>query len=308
MSTKEPSNAWSNGRIDGNSPADLRWHQIINKTPAPGYTILGFCSDEGVRRNHGRTGAYGGPDAIRTQLRNLPVHGILSLGDAGNILCSGTDLEGAQEELAGNIFTLLKSGTLPVVLGGGHEVAWGHYQGIRRYLAPGTRMGILNIDAHFDLRIPSDGAPTSGTSFWHMYQDCTSRGELFNYFVLGIQESANTPRLFETARKTGTAWITAEDMTMPGSMNVLFDWIRAMDQVYLTVCLDAFSMSVAPGVSAPSPGGILPGRWLKELFAMLRQDDKLLSADIAELNPSVDIDNHTARLAAYLIYQLVTAD
>ena len=95
---------------------------------------------------------------------------------------------------------------------------------------------------------------------------------------------------------------------MPGSMNVLFDWIRAMDQVYLTVCLDAFSMSVAPGVSAPSPGGILPGRWLKELFAMLRQDDKLLSADIAELNPSVDIDNHTARLAAYLIYQLVTAD
>jgi formiminoglutamase len=307
MSTKEPTNAWADGRNDGNTPADLRWHQIINKSQHAPYTFLGFCSDEGVRRNHGRTGAYGGPDALRAQMKNLPAHTISSLGDDGNICCSGNQLEEAQHQLSESVLTLLQSGTMPIVLGGGHEVAWGHYQGIRKFLKPGTRIGILNIDAHFDLRIPSDGAPTSGTSFWHMNEDCTSNGELFNYFVLGIQESGNTQRLFETARETGTIWVPAEKVGSDDSMNLLFDWINSMDHIYLTICLDAFSMSVAPGVSAPAANGIMPGNWLKELFTHLRKDNKLVSADIAELNPSLDIDNHTARLAAYLIYQLITS-
>jgi formiminoglutamase len=251
----------------------------------------------------GRTGAYGGPDAIRAQMRNFPVHGTESFGDAGNICCTGTDLESAQKMLSAEVHSLLAAGTTPIVLGGGHEVAWGHYQGIRNFLPRGKRLGILNIDAHFDLRIPKDGNPTSGTSFWHMYQDCKGRDELFNYMVVGIQESGNTRQLFETARMTGTSWINAAQVGTQDASSMLTDWIASMDCVYLTICLDVFSMAIAPGVSAPAANGLFPGGWLTSLFAAL--GPKLISLDVAEMNPTLDIDHHTARLAANLIYQAV---
>ena len=62
---------WS-GRIDLPEDASTRrWHQWV-RTPlpgaAPGVAVLGFACDEGVRRNHGRTGAADGPAALRSRL------------------------------------------------------------------------------------------------------------------------------------------------------------------------------------------------------------------------------------------------
>ena len=78
--------AW-HGRVDLPATADTqRWHQRVALDPqpeAPGIALLGFASDEGIRRNAGRLGAAQGPGALRNALANLPVLHCAPLYDAG---------------------------------------------------------------------------------------------------------------------------------------------------------------------------------------------------------------------------------
>src|SRR5690606_7336354 len=95
------------------------------------FALLGFCSDEGVRRNLGRTGAREGPLATRRSLRNLCIHfdtASTALFDCGDVICSGEKLEEAQTMLRKKVHQLLAGGYRPLIMGGGHEVAFGHFQ------------------------------------------------------------------------------------------------------------------------------------------------------------------------------------
>ncbi|MCY1157770.1 MAG: hutG, partial [Citricoccus sp.] len=134
--------AWS-GRSDGPGPEHRRWHDVVHGAGAvrwvgvpgpPGgpvtTALIGFASDEGVRRNHGRPGAAAGPEALRRALAPLAVHGEFGLHDAGDVPVAGEDLESAQEELGRRVAGLLEDHRLVVVLGGGHEAAYGSYLGL----------------------------------------------------------------------------------------------------------------------------------------------------------------------------------
>src|SRR5690606_33597274 len=143
-------------------PEFLRWHQIIknidlrNKADfSNAVVLLGFCCDEGVRRNMGRVGAIEGPAYLRKTLANLPVHFSsedLQLIDVGDIVCERGDLEGAQEALSQAVSTIIDNGGFPVVIGGGHELTYGHFYGIKKSTT--KTVGIINIDAHLDIRQP----------------------------------------------------------------------------------------------------------------------------------------------------------
>jgi formiminoglutamase len=165
------------GRKDGDDPDQQRWHQRIIladvatailpklQPDQKGIAIVGFCCDEGVRRNLGRTGAKAGPDAIRKACASLPVHfdGNLMLVDAGNICCIEGQLETAQAALSEFITELFSLGYRTLVLGGGHEVVYPHYTGIRKFLETEHQrksIGIINFDAHFDLRELAEQGPT----------------------------------------------------------------------------------------------------------------------------------------------------
>ena len=80
------------GRIDAaEGQGALRWHQwvkpVADGLPA-GAALIGLASDEGVRRNQGRTGARKGPVALRKALANLAWHGHAPLYDAGDVSLS----------------------------------------------------------------------------------------------------------------------------------------------------------------------------------------------------------------------------
>ncbi|MGI9552375.1 MAG: formimidoylglutamase, partial [Aurantibacter sp.] len=142
------------------------------KTPDPSQktiAILGYACDEGVRRNQGRIGAVEGPSAIRKQLGRMPNHLDLEtkLLDVGSILCHDGDMEAAQSRLSEKVFQLLENKTFPILLGGGHDIAYGHYNGIKQYLGKNKSVGIINFDAHFDLRKNEKGN-NSGTPFYQI--------------------------------------------------------------------------------------------------------------------------------------------
>ncbi|MFN3565025.1 MAG: arginase family protein, partial [Burkholderiaceae bacterium] len=122
--------AWQ-GRVDAaDGEAALRWHQIVAPWRAGavrGVALLGFASDEGVRRNRGRVGAAQGPQALRRLLADLPVHSRFALHDAGDVPCEGGALEAAQHAYAARAAALLDEGQLVLGAGGGHEIAWASY-------------------------------------------------------------------------------------------------------------------------------------------------------------------------------------
>jgi formiminoglutamase len=276
----------------------------LSHTP-PSKALLGFCSDEGVRRNQGRPGAQFGPDALRRQLATLAYHGSTRLLDIGNVACSNNQLETAQYAFSELVSNCHSHDLTTIALGGGHEIAWAHFQG----LAPHYRkLGIINFDAHFDIRIPqSNQQSTSGTPFAQIKQYCDDNHREFHYCCLGIQPSANTKSLFERAYSWGIHYLTAEQMHQePLSMQLAFlnQFLSQHDAIYLTICMDVFAESYAPGVSAPQSLGINP-TLIIPLLKIVAQSGKVVGLDIAELSPPLDEHDKTARLAARLLAELL---
>jgi len=273
-----------------------------------GVALLGYACDEGIRRNQGRVGAIKGADAIRKQLGKLPNHleEETDLLDVGSVNCPDTDLEATQNELSKKVQQLLNHHLFPIVLGGGHDIAYGTYNGIKKHLGSSKTIGIINFDAHFDLRSNENGS-SSGTPFYQIAKDCEESGSAFHYLCLGIREDANDSSLFKTAKELDVKYILRDTFRIEFH-NEINAWINAfiqnVDAVYVTIDLDGFSSAYAPGVSAPSPMGFTPDVVLASLKTIVASG-KLSALDIAELNPTYDIDNQTARLAASLVHTLI---
>lgn len=271
------------------------------------FALLGFASDIGVQRNLGRAGAANGPQTIKQALARLPLHHNITLYDVGSIVVHNNDLESAQAALADVIQILLTQNLIPIVLGGGHETAWGHYQGLEKFLAK-KPLSIINFDAHFDLRdIPDNQQGTSGTPFRQIAATRQKQNLAFDYNCIGIQKAGNTQHLFEVAQALKVNYLLAEDMYLHDnkySENFLAPIIAKAEKIYLTICLDVFAAQYAPGVSAPQVLGISPWQLLS-LLKMLLASGKILSLDFVELAPNFDVDQRTAKLAALLINEVL---
>lgn len=277
-------------------------------TPNGAPVLLGFACDAGVKRNQGRVGAAEGPQAIRRALANLPAHDIACLFDAGDVTCDGDDLEASQQALADAVRRQLDAGAQPVVLGGGHEIAWGTWQGLRAHLdAKGdrSRVLILNLDAHFDLRTARPG--TSGTPFDQIAQASESSGLPFDYACLGVSRLSNTASLFERARELKTTFVEDVDMQdrhLDARLAQIDTLIADVSHVYLTIDLDVLPAPVMPGVSAPAAYGV-PMSVVEAIVTHVRRSGKLRVADLAEYNPRFDAQGTGARVAARLAYRLL---
>ncbi|WP_299084667.1 formimidoylglutamase [uncultured Paraglaciecola sp.] len=310
MQTLDKSYLWQ-GREDSEEGQNgLRWHQVMGKKQHnKSVSLLGFECDLGVIANKGRAGAAKGPTAIRNSLANLAWHADCDVYDTGNILAE-TSLPAAQKAYAEQIAKDLSEHTLVIGLGGGHEIAWGSYQGLVHDLAtqPNKKIGIVNFDAHFDLRNPAQ-TTSSGTPFRQIAEFCQSQRQSFHYACLGIAESSNTSALFNYAKQTKTRYLLDIDCNVHAATALLEPLLNEVDEVYVTVCLDAFPANRAPGVSAPSALGISVEfvihmlRWVAQSQSSFHYNWRL--TDIAEMNPYYDIDNRTAKLAARLVHEMV---
>ncbi|MGE3920193.1 MAG: formimidoylglutamase, partial [Gammaproteobacteria bacterium] len=215
---------------------------------SPSFVLLGFSSDAGIVRNLGRQGAKDGPDHLRQALGRLaiPIQFTAPIHDIGNLICENDKLEEAQKNLGAVVDKLLKHGSSPIIFGGGHEIAWGHYQGIASAY-PNKRLGIINFDAHFDLRpLLASNKGTSGTPFRQIAEHRKSLNQSFDYLCIGIQPLANTQSLFETANELNVKMIFAEQINQLEYCKKMIDgFIKDQDIIYLTLCLDVFNQSVA---------------------------------------------------------------
>ncbi len=315
MSEAVNPNVWT-GRDDGAEAGDVRrLFQIVRNgpelVPAGAAAILGFACDTGVLRNKGRIGAARGPEVIRRMMAGLPAHQLVDLWDCGDVTCTDGDLEFAQFALGDQVAQLMAQGVAPVVLGGGHEVAWGTFLGLRQWLS--THDGaykkrsllVLNLDAHFDLR--TSRPASSGTPFDQIARDCEQANRPFKYACWGVSVLGNTPALFARATQIHADVILDDQLQerhLEAALQRLDVLIREADDIYLTIDLDVLPASVAPGVSAPAAYGV-PLSVVEALAMRVKHSRKMRVADLAEFNPNFDIDGHTGRVAARLAWRLL---
>lgn len=323
MSDLNTSYIWQGRHDIEDAELGLRMHQVIDSVNQHTsvkqiQSLIGFECDKGVAANKGRVGASLGPNAIRDALANMAWHGNTNtiLQDKGNISATGT-LECAQDHFAKQVEDALVSSQLVIGIGGGHEIAWGSYQGLAQHLHNNSPMaksakkiGIVNFDAHFDLRIPSPSA-SSGTPFRQIAEHCIAQNQSFDYACLGLAQTANTKALFEYAKQFNVRYLLDIDCKVKTAKKLLTPLLTDIDELYVTVCLDAFPSAIAPGVSAPSALGISPQFVIKLIHWLADSQEKYgynwHLADIAEMNPNFDIDNATGRLAARLVFEIMNA-
>ncbi len=304
MYRKADSEIWQ-GRIDHKTDHTyFRYHQVVKTTTTmeqDSIVLIGFACDEGVRRNQGRTGAKEAPFAIRKQLASLPWRhhtNDKSLIDFGNVICEGHDLKSAQQELGDKVSDILKYGKA-IILGGGHETLYGQYLGVRKAVGPEASIGLLNIDAHFDLR-EYDKQTSSGTMFRQILDEDPNT----NYFVCGIQQYGNTTALFNTADHYKVQYFFDEQLNSVKFTEALDHFMRTHDVLLVTLCMDVLSAAEAPGVSAPSPFGLSAIK-VREILRKMVSSKKTVSFSICEINPSLDVNNQTTKLGAYFINEVV---
>lgn len=326
--------AWQ-GRVDpGEGPRALRWHQEVRLEGLPAIprgaappiapeplldfsdageagatALVGFACEAGVVRNGGRPGAAAGPTALRRALAGMAWHGGPPVLDVGDVAVLGDALEAGQGALSRVVSGLLERGWRPLVLGGGHETALGAIRGLVDHLERGHPslppvLGVLNLDAHLDLRRSS--RPTSGTSFRDAALLCQALGWEYRYLCVGVAATANTAALFDTVRELGGQWVPDLEAT-PTRLAEVLATVRGfqeeVDHLHLSVDLDVLPGWVAPGVSAPAAPGVDPSVVLGVVREVLA-GDRLRSVDISELSPPHDIDGRTARMAARLAWIL----
>ncbi len=308
---KKPNKELWSGRVD-EEEFGKRWHEKIEFLPYPykktkGIALLGFECDEGIKRNKGRVGAALACDELKKAMGSFAFH--LKnhiLYDAGKVLAT-SNLEDSQTNIATHITKLLENKHFPIILGGGHEVAYASFMGLFNSIKEDINIAIINFDAHFDLR--SDNIATSGTPFAQIASTCEENDVKFNYMCLGISNASNTQTLFKKAQELHVEYVLDTKMTyvnFEDIKNKIDNFLKQKEYIYITIDTDVFSAFTVPAVSAVSSRGIemnITYDILEYLFTNYKNNIKLV--DFAEFNPKYDICDIGKKAVSRLIYDVV---
>lgn len=310
---KKPNKLLWTGRIDEEDKEQgKRWHEKIKSLPYPykkegGIALLGFDCDEGIKRNKGRAGAAEACDVLKKSMCNFAYHlENMKLYDAGKIEAT-SNLDESQIVLASHISTLLTNKHFPIVLGGGHEVAYASFLGLFNTINQDESTAIINFDAHFDLRINAEA--TSGTPFTQIAALCEKNNAPFNYMCLGVSKSSNTKALFQKAKDLKVKYILDTKMSYANFKkikNKLDVFLTKKEHIYISIDADVFSAYNVPAVSAPAARGIelnLTYEVLEYIFNKYRNKIRLI--DFAEFSPTYDVNDIGKKAIARLIYDVV---
>jgi formiminoglutamase len=307
------------GPLEGpRRPDDVRLDEVIEfwrgdpaAITAGRAVIIGFPQDEGVRRSGGRPGAARAPQAIRRWLYRLtPYDSQAGVGvalhpplDLGNVRLGGS-LEDTQTALGDVVAEILSRGAIPVVLGGGHETAYGHYLG---YVGAKRQTAIINLDAHLDVRPVSEVGGHSGSPFRQALEHSAQPLPGDHYVCLGAEPHATSRSHWRYASERGCV-VRWRDELQPSAAHHFERELARLEAlgcaVYVSIDADVVRMADVPGVSAPNPLGLSAD----EVIACARlagRTGMVSSFELVEVNPIYDRDEQSARWGALVVWSFL---
>lgn len=265
-----------------------------------GIVLVGFADDTGVKNVGGRTGAKDGPAAVRQKFYKFTLGNIgIPLYDLGDLMPAAS-IEATHAQGKTLVEAILNAGHFPLVLGGGHDLAFPHALAFVEKFPQAT---FWNIDAHLDVRPVHQGI-TSGSP-WYLLREHPAFGARCRIAEFGLQPHCNAEILVSYAKKKNFSlhWL-ADIRAKKGAADLLFARLlkKAPPAHSLLVSLDIDSVNwaEAPGCSAPQTVGFSGA----EAIGMSRAagaNTNVKSFGIFELNPSLDPDGRTANLVAHCV-------
>lgn len=239
----------------------------------------------------GHAGAYDHEDGV-TYLG--PGARIVDMGDADIV---HTDTEQSHANIEAGVRAILSRGALPVVLGGDHSI---NIPCVRAFAGQGP-IHIVQIDAHLDFVDERHGVRHG---HGNPMRRAAEQDHVTGLTQLGIRNVSSTAREgYEDAARMGSDILSVRQMRALGTEAVLAR-IPADVDIYLTIDIDGFDPSIAPGTGTPSHGGFLYYEVL-ELLAALAKRQRIVGVDLVEVAPAYDHTDTTAILAAQLLLNLI---
>ena len=219
---------------------------------------------------------------------------IVDIGDADIV---HTDTVSSHANIEWAVRNLLSQELLPVVIGGDHSV---NIPCINAF-SGGEPMHLVQIDAHLDFV-----DERHGVRFGHgnPMRRAAEKEYITGLTQIGIRNVSSTSKEgYDDARRMGSDILSVRQCRRLGTDGVL-DRIPASRNYYVTIDIDAFDPSIAPGTGTPSHGGFLYYEILEILDGLARRGS-VKGMDLVEVAPDYDRSGTTAILAAQLLMNMI---
>jgi len=287
--------------------------------------LIGFPFDEGCVRNGGRRGACEGPAAFRAALYKIgttpdPVSGVdlaehIAVVDLGDVAAAGASLEEAHAALRARVAEACRRGHTPWIVGGGNDQSYPNVSGLMDALAldngssSATALGgVINIDAHLDVRTLIDGRAHSGTPFWQMLEDARFRSAGAKFIEFGAQPMQCAAAHAAYVRGCGGEIVWhAERVDVPQAFAQALRQLGA--PAFVSFDVDSIRAADMPAVSCPSPIGLSAADAL-DMCALAGASPGVRLVDMSEFNPAVVSQGEAyraAKLCAFMFYRFALA-
>ena len=306
---------WEPYQKKGSDPNEVRMLDILEcwtGESGPAIGLIGIPFDSAVL---GRKGAKGGPKKIRDSIRYFKAYswnldywfGNKKIYDFGDIITEEESVAEAHETIAEVVKKIAQKGFTTITLGGDHSLGYPILHGLKQ--AHNTKeIGLINIDAHLDVREVIGGKINSGTPFRRVLENDIVKGE--NFVEIGIRDFANARKYRRYVEDKGVTVFTIADIRNKGLDVILKEAIKIItnntNATYISLDMDSLDQIYAPGVSAPTPEGLSP-QHVNQIIHEVTSKTNILGMDIVELNPLYDTADTTAINAANFLVQFVAS-
>lgn len=230
----------------------------------------------------------------------------MKVTDVGDIQMHPTDIVGSQKRIEDTLRALYQDqqGMLPILMGGDHSVTAPSVKAFKELI--GGEVGIIQFDAHHDIRNLEDGGPTNGTPFRQLIESKTINPK--NLVQIGIRNYANAEKYSQEAEELGITVYTMKDVRNRPMEDILKESIAIASKetkaIYVSVDIDVLDQAFAPGAVAIGPGGM--EAWpLLDALEYLGQEEKAKACDLVCIDPYQDFRNMTSRVGLQLILQFL---
>ena len=250
-----------------------------------------------------RSGARFAPEAIRRVSESIELCSVL-----GDCIVEelGIDDIGDLQPIAGDVISTLRmieelardlvgAGKRVIAIGGDHTISIGLVKGLSSVVKGAC---LCVVDAHLDLRDELFGRYSHATTMRRILEEC----RIDRIVWVGVR--AFSSEELEYLKELEIPWRIVKSFDVlsdPQSISSVVKFLNDCEALYLSIDVDGFDPSYAPGVQTPEPMGIPPYALIKMLEEI---EVPILAADIVEISPPYDVSESTVALGARLIVEL----
>ncbi|QRM90070.1 arginase [Lacinutrix sp. WUR7] len=299
------------------------YEQLINLDVS--YVLIGLPEDVGVFANHGKSGTSITFHAVIKILLNIQsnqfthakkvlILGHLDFNEAHEKLktldqTKKKDVEKARKmvqkidkQVSNLVHTIVKAGKIPIIIGGGHNNAYGNIKGSS--LALNTSVNAVNFDAHTDFR--DEEGRHSGNGFSYAFAE----GFLNNYFIFGLHENYNSQNILNRiAKQKRIAFNTFEAIAVRRELKFKKEMERALKHVSakpfgIEIDCDAIE-NIPSSAMTPSGFSVTKARSFVDYFGKHKNATYL---HISEAVANPENETQVGKLISYLITDFIRAN